>query len=181
VRILGQWLQTAIIAEAHDGLVVIDQHRAEERVLYEKLLRRADKGSAQELLMPVEITVLHEHEAPVRGLLRDLASHGFGLEWHGSHRLVVRAVPAGVPAHAVEGLVDSMHGGELPGQGALDSVLTSVACRSAIRRGAQLTVAEMEQLVGRLAACTVQSLCPHGSPIVARIGSSDLARHFSWP
>jgi DNA mismatch repair protein MutL len=74
-----------------------------------------------------------------------------------------------------------LQAGDLAHGQVVNTLLTSVACRAAVRRGVPLTTTEMEQLVARLAACAAQSMCPHGSPIVVRVGAGDLARHFGWP
>jgi DNA mismatch repair protein MutL len=181
VRVVGQLLHTAIVAEAPDGLVLIDQHRAEERALFESLAQKANFQATQDLLIPVQVEVHADREPAVRAMLDELADRGFRLEWFGPRRLLVRSLPPGLPAHAVEGLTEALQAGDLAQGQVIETLLTSVACRAAVRRGVPLTMTEMEQLVARLAACEVQSMCPHGSPIMASIGSGELAHHFGWP
>jgi DNA mismatch repair protein MutL len=181
-RIIGQLLQTAIIAETGNGLVVVDQHRAEERALFEALRQQKGAGATQELLMPVPVAIGARDEAALRPVLDELANHGFRLEWYGLRSLLVRSLPPAMPPQAVEGIAEALQG-EPAAQPALDveMVLASVACHAAVRRGVPLSLAEMERLLARLAACEVQSLCPHGSPVIARIGAGELAQHFGWP
>lgn len=181
LRVIGQLLNTAIIAESPGGLVLIDQHRAEERAIFESLTQQAGARAAQELLVPVQLDLRPGQEHAMQSLREELMARGFRIEQFGSHNWLVRALPQGLPIQAAEAVAEALRLEERMADDAVDRVLTMVACRAAVRRGVVLTITEMEQLVGKLAACEVYTLCPHGSPIVARLGSTDLANHFGWP
>jgi DNA mismatch repair protein MutL len=180
LRVLGQLLNTMIVAEDAGALYLIDQHRADERALYDRLSAAHTQGASQELLEPLNLELRPEQEAGLQVLLPELTQLGFRCEQFGRRLFLVRSVPAGLPASAGPALVEALAGESLQSEDWRDRILTSVSCRSAIKRGQPLTIEEMQGLLAALAACAVQTLCPHGSPIVAQVRAGDLARHFEW-
>ncbi|MFN3285439.1 MAG: DNA mismatch repair endonuclease MutL [bacterium] len=171
LRLLGQLAGTYLLAESAEGLVVVDQHAAHERVLYERLLRDRARGSHAQLLAapvtvdlsPSEVAVLPE----VSPLLREL---GLEVEPFGGSTVLVRSVPVisdRLPPEAVlraclrEGLWDGV---PTAGQRALERAASVVACHSAVRAGDALSVEEMRALLEDLERCDDPYTCFHGRP-----------------
>ncbi|NLE95180.1 MAG: DNA mismatch repair endonuclease MutL [Dehalococcoidia bacterium] len=182
LRVLGEVLTTYIVAEGPDGLYLIDQHAAHERVVYETLTARGteEAADAQGLLEPVPVELSPAEDA-VLGTVRDeMARLGFSLEHFGDRTYLLRAVPAEVPgAHAASMLHDLLH--ELSGVGRTDvfeRLAITVACHSAVRAGKRLTPEEMRQLIRQLERCAQPRTCPHGRPTVVRFDPGQLERLF---
>jgi DNA mismatch repair protein MutL len=191
LRALGQLLGTYLLLEAKEGLLLVDQHAAHERVLYEGL-RAAWLGEGvprQPLLLPETL----ELEAPA---LAALAGHvalaetlGFEVEPFGETALLVRAVPALIagrdPLGALRGLADQLRsageGAPAAGSRLLDSAdrwFASVACHSARRAGEILRAEEQRALVDALDAIPWAPTCPHGRPVAVPIPEAEIARRF---
>lgn len=186
LRVLGQHSSTFVIAENSSGLLIIDQHVAHERILYEKLL--ASRGSVrverQPLLVP-ETLHLNRHAAEsLSERLLELAAIGFELEPFGGESFLIRSVPAvmrkknalTVLRDLVDELVDGIGHGCL--KDTRDEVLILCSCKMAIKAGDPLTHDEMEKLLHDLAETENPYLCPHGRPITLVLGRSDLWRKF---
>jgi DNA mismatch repair protein MutL len=186
LRVLGQIDGTYIVAENADGLVIVDQHVAHERVVYEQL--RASRGVA-----PVEVQPLLEPEtlhagARAAGLLAerldDFAQIGFVLEPFGGESFLVRSVPAlwrgRPPLQALRDIADEL--AEESSRGGLaatrDDVYVLCACKLAVKAGDRLSPAEMEKLLRDLGQTENPYLCPHGRPITVVLPKADLARRF---
>jgi DNA mismatch repair protein MutL len=179
LHILGQVQSTLIAAQDDAGLYLIDQHRADERAIYDAMADAARGRETQELLQPVHVELRHDALEALDAALPELARLGFRCERFGRRAFLVRAVPPGMPEQMGTALAEAV--GELGGgEDWREHLLISVACRSALRRGEALTREEMEGLLSRLARCTATAICPHGSPIIVRIDAADLARHFEW-
>lgn len=186
LRILGQIDDTLIIAENRDALLVIDQHVAHERILFERLreLRGGPGMERQPLLEPETLNVGKRTAALVREKLAELSAVGFDLEPFGEDTFLLRTVPAllrGRPARAIlQDMLDEIadgcaHGGFTP---ARDEVYTMCACKMAIKAGDKLGLAEMDRLVRDLADTENPYLCPHGRPITLVMPKGDLLRRF---
>lgn len=186
LRILGQIDDTLIIAENREALLVIDQHVAHERILFERLreLRGGPGMERQPLLEPETLNVGKRTAALVREKLADLSAVGFDLEPFGEDTFLLRTVPAllrGRPARAIlQDMLDEIadgraHGGFTP---ARDEVYTMCACKMAIKAGDKLGLAEMDRLVRDLADTENPYLCPHGRPITLVMPKGDLLRRF---
>lgn len=197
LRPLAQLQQAVILAEAPDGgLYLIDQHRAHERVIYE-YLRQKYAGLEQQhtededewmattdahLLLEPVVVELKRHEAELfeqrLPLLRGL---GLECERFGGRSFLVRAVPSGVgqeqlAAHLPELAqlaAEESHGWQ-------DRLLIGLACRSALRRGRELTPAEQRTLLTNLAEVNAPAVCPHGSPILLHYSRAFLIDTFEW-
>lgn len=185
LRVLGQVDDTLIIAENRTSLLVIDQHVAHERILYEMLCR--SRGSSaiekQRLLEPVTITVGKRCLAVVTERLDDLRDIGFEIEPFGEDALLVRTVPAlgrGKPALEVltdmlDEIADGASGSFVPTR---DAVYVMCSCKMAVKAGDRLGHAEMLKLLQDLAETENPYLCPHGRPITIVLPKSDLLRRF---
>jgi DNA mismatch repair protein MutL len=182
LRVLGQLENSYIIAEGPDGLYLIDQHAAHERILFEKIghQRSRRKMEVQGLLEPMTLEVSPRQEAVLRSHYQDLAEFGFTIEPFGDRTFLVRAVPALVYGKDWSGmlreLLDSISEGD-KGDWA-EGVAQSMACHSAVRAGQALTDAEMRELVRQLEQAANPRTCPHGRPTMIHLSSGQLKREF---
>jgi DNA mismatch repair protein MutL len=191
LRVLGQVDDTFIIAENREGLLVIDQHVAHERVLYEML--RGTRGSGevevQHLLVPETLHLDRRAAMEVEARLDELAAVGFVLEKFGGDTFLVRGVPsmgrfAGLAKSratidALKDLVDELAEGNPHAlRASRDDVLILCSCKMAIKAGDPLGHAEMVKLLEDLATTENPYLCPHGRPITLVLPKSDLMRKF---
>jgi DNA mismatch repair protein MutL len=176
LRILGQVGSTYIVAEGPDGLYIIDQHAAAERINLERI--QSGGEMAQELieplyleLTPAEARVLEEHAA----LLREM---GFEVEPFGGTSFAVRKVPHLLAQNpgALRSVLDSLLDARL--QDPRDAVMESIACYSAIKAGDEMTFEAMERLLRDLAALENPWVCAHGRPTILRLTLSELERKF---
>ncbi len=185
-RVLAQFRNCYILAEDRDGLVVVDQHVAHERVLYEQLLDRLDKGPLprQALLFAEPLEVGPAGVAVARERAGDLLRLGFEVEPFGEESVIVRQVPAvfGRSARAdvvLEVLDRLVENGDSPGaEPAFHRVLATVACHAAVRAGMELDRARMEWIVRGLWGCRRPTHCPHGRPVLLRVDLRTIDRAF---
>ncbi|MDI6814843.1 MAG: DNA mismatch repair endonuclease MutL [Dehalococcoidales bacterium] len=179
LRILGQLLSSYIIAEGGDGLYLIDQHAAHERVLFEKVKHQRSRQEieVQGLLEPVTFEVNPKQEEVLKSHYQNLAEFGFSIEPFGDRTYLVRAVPLLLYnkdwAGMVRQLLESLSGGDWT-----ESVAMSIACHSAVRAGQALTDDEMRELIRQLEQTAIPHTCPHGRPTMIRLSSGQLAREF---
>ena len=185
LRVLGQILSTYIIAEGPDGLYLIDQHSAHERVLYEQLMaERANATLAiQELLDPLTLSLTPAQHAALDAHRDALASVGFRFEEFGNQTILLRAVPAVMkqsdPRNALVQIIDEMEQGEEPLEKSAEARLISSVCKSiAVKGGQVLSLEEMRELVRRLEATTAPRTCPHGRPTMIQLNLGQLEREF---
>ncbi|WP_322798723.1 DNA mismatch repair endonuclease MutL [Thermoflexus sp.] len=185
LRVIGQIQARYIIAEGPDGLYLLDQHAAHERVLYEALQAQRQEGPlpAQPLLQPVLIDVLPEEMSLLeenRGLLEEL---GFRIEPFGPRTVRLQAVPAVLSAEAIlsvfQDLLLDLQESRRPVEGALEAQLIRSICkRAAVKAGQVLSVEQMQHLVRALERCAMPWACPHGRPTILRFPIGQLARQF---
>ena len=186
LAIIGQFLNTYILCEAPDGLVIIDQHAAHERVLFETL--RAEASSAplrgQELMLPETLELTGAESAWLEESLPVVARLGFTVEPFGPAAFVVRAVPAAAireePLALLRDLVAEGSGGMgRPGvETVLEKLLQLMACRLAIKAGRRLKPEEMTSLLGHLDSLERSSTCPHGRALWWKITVRQVERSF---
>lgn len=186
LRILAQVEDTFIIAENRTALLIIDQHVAHERILYEML--RDTRGSvsieSQPLLTPETLHLDKRAAAALAGQLNELRQIGFDLEPFGDASFLVRAVPAlsrrRQPLDFLRDFVDELTEGTPSGPltPTRDEVYIMASCKMAIKAGDKLGFAEMQKLVEDLAQTENPFLCPHGRPITITLPKSDLWRKF---
>jgi DNA mismatch repair protein MutL len=182
LRVVGQVASLYIVAEGPDGMYLIDQHAAHERVLYEEVLARRQAGApvAQGLLAPLPLELSPPQEALLRECWDDLSAHGFQVEPFGERGYLLRAVPYALkdeePGAALLAVLDRL-AQDRPPQGT-DRVAAAVACHAAVRAGKALSLEEMRELVGRLEEAQVPHTCPHGRPTMLQLRAEELARGF---
>ncbi|MBS3809988.1 MAG: DNA mismatch repair protein MutL, partial [Desulfobacterales bacterium] len=171
--VIGQFKNTYIICEKSGELLIVDQHAAHERILYERLckIRQSEKsGSVQRLLMP-ETVELKFREAPaMEQLLPELNTMGFEIEHFGGETFVVKAVPAELAELEATSLITDIAdtaenlGAKPDISGLLDQCIILMSCHGAIRANQALTENEMAALLKQLDACENPFNCPHGRP-----------------
>jgi DNA mismatch repair protein MutL len=184
VEVLGQLDNTYVIVRRGGDLVVVDQHTAHERVIYDRLARAAGDAGRQELLMPVTVSLGAAAAADLRPCLQALNDLGFGVEEFGGDAFVLRGHPNDVRvgdvekflARVVEDFVQEGRPAELERR--RESVLKGVACHGAVKAGGRLEHAEMAALVRDLFASPSSDVCPHGRPTMVNLAARDLARLF---
>jgi DNA mismatch repair protein MutL len=182
LRVVGQLDNTYVIAEGPDGLYLIDQHAAHERVLFERIehQRSQKEIETQGLLEPMTLEVSPRQEAVLRAHYEGLAEFGFSIEPFGDRTFLVRAVPALVYdkdwAGMVKELLDSLSGRDR--RDWVEGVTRSMACHSAVRAGQALTDAEMRELVRQLEQSATPHTCPHGRPTMIHLSSGQLKKEF---
>ena len=185
LRVVGQVGETYIVAEAPDGMYLVDQHAAHERVVYERLMR--ERGTQpmerQTLLIPVVLDLQPAVTTLLLGHLKELEGWGFDMATDAEGRLTVTAVPAGLRegevAPALLELGDHLFqaGGSTPANWR-EQALTTIACHSAVRAGQTLSHEEMRQLLQQLERCAIPRTCPHGRPTTLLLSQSQLERQF---
>ncbi len=185
LRVLGQILSTYIIAEGPDGLYLIDQHSAHERVLYEQLMaeRASAQVVAQELIDPLALQLTPAQQAALETHRDALASVGFKFEDFGAQTILLRAVPAVMkksdPRDALAHILDELEQGETPLEKSAEARLISSVCKSiAVKGGQVLSLEEMRELVRRLEQTTAPRTCPHGRPTMIQLNIGQLEREF---
>jgi DNA mismatch repair protein MutL len=185
LRVLGQLKSTFIVAEGPDGMYLIDQHTAHERVLFDRLRRAKTAGrlDVQGLLEPATVTLTPAQEQTLHEHAARLAAYGFQVEPFGERTALVRAVPAALrrvpPDRALRDVLDYMLSDELKGYDWEDRALASIACHSAVRAGQDLGQAEMQEMMRLLEQADTPHACPHGRPVMIHMPSAQLEREFS--
>ncbi|HSH17143.1 MAG TPA: DNA mismatch repair protein MutL, partial [Verrucomicrobiae bacterium] len=185
LRVIGQSQSTYIVAEGPDGIFLIDQHAAHERVLYEKVTRQfADRNAeVQPLLQPETVELSPPHFAELEGHADDLAAAGFGVESFGERSVLLRSVPAvlansGISGRdALIGLLDGIADGRKTGWWA-ERMLATIACHAAIRAGRTLSTDESRELIRLLEQAEQPRTCPHGRPTMIHLTAGMLEREF---
>jgi DNA mismatch repair protein MutL len=183
LRVLGQASLTYIIAEGPDGLYLIDQHAAHERVLFEKALAQRSRKAVdiQPLLEPLAVDLSLKQEEALRTGGETLAQFGFGIEPFGDRTYLVRAVPAMLAgkgiAEALKEAIDSLDD-EMAGANEDERIARSLACHGSVRAGQLLSQEEMSELIRQLEKTTSPRTCPHGRPTMIHLSAGRLEREF---
>ncbi len=186
LRYLGQLFDTYLLCQAEDGLVAIDQHAVQERLIFEELKGHYDAGTmpgqilmfpAMVELLPAEVEALAQHGPELQRL-------GLELQEFGGDTVVIKAVPAGLdhlaPAEILRGILSHFSDDYPPGQetAMLDEVLAGMACKAAIKAGHALTPVEVHHLLERIERAGIFSHCPHGRSVVKRFSRGEIERWF---
>jgi DNA mismatch repair protein MutL len=194
LRVLAQTRNMYILAQTDDALVLIDQHIAHERVLYEKLLAGAEGAGGgvptQRLMMPFTLELSKREALVIEKRLEDLRRAGFDLEPFGGDSFVVRSVPASVaqkhlkaqggPEEVLREIVDELVEKTVSRRLLLpaEEVLITASCKMAVKAGDPLSFDEMNALVADLLRSENPYTCPHGRPIIVELPNGDLDRKF---
>ncbi len=184
LRLVGQIGATYLVAEGPDGLYLIDQHAAHERVLYEKYIhQQGDVIPSQSLLEPETITLQPSQAKTLESQLPLINHMGFSIESFGEHSFLVRSVPV-LFAHisveaAIRVLVEDFEEDETPMQSELEAKLVARVCkRAAVKAGQILTPEEQKRLLSDLENCLSPRTCPHGRPTMIHLSVDLLERQF---
>lgn len=182
LRPVGQVGGTYVVAEGPDGMYLVDQHAAHERVLYERFLARADeaRGETQLLLEPLTLDLSASHEALLRAHADPLRALGFDIEPFGDSGSIVRAVPPEIsddPARRIGELLDRLSRDDAPDD-RQHRAAASLACHAAVRAGMSMSVEEQRELLRGLETCASPRTCPHGRPTVVHLAAEAIAREF---
>ena len=194
LRVLAQTRNMYILAQTDDALVLIDQHIAHERVLYEQLLAGAEGAGGgvptQRLMIPFTLELNRRETLVIEKRLEDLRRAGFDLEPFGGDSFVVRSVPASVaekklkaqggPEEVLRQIVDELVEKTVSRRLLLpaEEVLITASCKMAVKAGDPLTFDEMNALVSDLLRSDNPYTCPHGRPIIVELPNGDLDRKF---
>lgn len=189
LRVVGQLAATYIVAEGPDGMYLIDQHAAHERILYEQMLadRAGQRIAVQPLLEPAVLDLSPEVAAIAADSLPQLADLGVALEPFGGASYLLRSVPAilareGQPERAVIEILDGLARQEDVVESAAEARLITLICkRAAVKGNTPMSLPEMQELVRRLEACNSPRTCPHGRPTMVYMSAGELARQFLRP
>ena len=182
LRLLGQLSASYIIAEGPDGLYLIDQHAAHERILFEQIKHQRSHQAieVQGLLEPAILEVNPQQDAILKSQYGSLAEFGFSIEPFGDRTYLVRAVPVLLHrqdwAGALRELLDSP-----PGENKsdwLENAAISIACHSAVRAGQVLSDDETRALLRQLETVALPNTCPHGRPTMIHLSSGQLEKEF---
>jgi len=184
MRVLGQVGSTYIIAEGPEGMFMIDQHAAHERVMYEKILSQMQASGVERQAMldplivelsPEELTVFDRSEEELREI-------GFEIDRFGEQSIAIREIPAMIRgidiAERIHLILQELADGGA-GDSWLDSVAISAACHTSIRAGQSLSLPEMRELVAQLERTAQPRACGHGRPTMLHMSQSELERQFS--
>ena len=184
LRVVGQMGATYVITEGPDGMYLVDQHAAHERVMYDRIVARRAAGEAppvQPLLEPALLELGIERAACLEEYRAMLESLGLATEPFGDTNYLVRAVPAGIAgtdiARAIVALLDKL-AGERRVQDPFARAAATVACHSSVRAGMALSLEEMRRLIEDLEATPTPRTCPHGRPTLVHLGTEAIERQF---
>lgn len=178
LRPLGQVMDGYLVAEGPEGVVLIDQHAAHERILYNRFRARLEgsPGVSQPLLLPLVVELDAGHVASLDEHRAELASLGFEVEVFGPRAVRILAGPVETPPERLEdGFAEVLAG--LAGRNQ-DDALAGLACHSAVRFGDRLEPAEQRRLIEELETTTPDATCPHGRPTRLVVEWQELKRHF---
>lgn len=185
LRLIGQIGSTYLVAEGPDGLYLIDQHAAHERVLFEKLMAQHGMKQipAQALLAPEVVTLPPQAAKALMPQLPFLNRFGFEVEEFGTNTFQVRSMPAlfagGDPASALRALVEDFEEDEAPLQNEIEAKVAARVCkRLAVKGGQTLTGEEQRALLNDLEACQSPRTCPHGRPTMIHLSVDTLEKQF---
>jgi len=183
VQVLGQLARRYIVALSGDRLLLIDQHRAAERVLLDRL-RMSERPAAQYLAVPVPLELSPSQAAAAAEHRQALASLGFDLEPFGPTGWLLRSVPSGMeyaaPADYVTDMLEELS--EWKGRPTVrsreEALQALVACHAAVKAGQPLSYEEMRRLVQDLMATNSPAVCPHGDPVILTLSAAEIDRRF---
>jgi DNA mismatch repair protein MutL len=183
---LGQFRDTFIVAIDVDGICIIDQHVAHERVLFEQILDRLTNGTleSQRLLEPVLIDLSAGQRQALMLHEADLTRFGFELVEFGGDALRIASVPALLrfeeAAAAVRVLADDLEGLDRGGrvEEALRRIAATMACHAAVKANDPLTFEKMQYLLNELRRTAYSTVCPHGRPVLLRLPRREIERNF---
>jgi DNA mismatch repair protein MutL len=184
LEVIGQFHGTYIIGSSGPNLILIDQHAAHERIVFEALGRTAVGTPSQRLLLPITVDLGHVEARALEELLPGLSEMGLEIEPFGGTSFAVRAVPAAIDPGAIYTIVVELaekRASQGPGaglSGILEQIRMIMACHRAVRANQRLTAEQIRALLLKLDQCRDPGHCPHGRPTWIRWTTQDLAKNF---
>jgi len=186
IRILGQLQDSYIIAYDRQGLLIIDQHVAHERILYEHLAASMQNSivETQLLLVPIPLELAPHQIALLEKMMPELNKNGFQVELFGGTSVLVRSIPAvAKDSDCQKLLMEILEGLEteertLDVDRIRDRIAVATACRAAIKVNMPLSIEKMQWLLDQLARMRIPTNCPHGRPILLRFSMYEIERNF---
>ena len=186
IRPIGQLHESYIIAVDDEGMLLIDQHVAHERILFDKFSKKETdrRIESQNLLLPETLDLTPAQAAAFTEVEAELEAVGFGLMRLSGRTIAIKAVPTDLPPAEVRNLlaeildtVDAEKRG-FAKQNIRDSIAASLACKAAVKINMKLTPEKMQWLIDRLLITSSPTTCPHGRPVILRLTMSDIERGF---
>jgi DNA mismatch repair protein MutL len=183
---LGQFRDTFIIAVDDDGIAIIDQHVAHERVLFERVMEKLTAGrlESQRLLVPIVLDLAPAAHQALVGRAAELERLGFDVEPFGTSTIKVAAVPALLKtedsARALASLAEDLEGLDKGAQvqDALRRIAATTACHAAVKANYPLTYEKMTHILAELRATAYSTICPHGRPVMLRLTKREIEKNF---
>jgi DNA mismatch repair protein MutL len=186
LQIIGQLDDLYILCQNSEGLVIIDQHAAHERLLFEDLRSQylSERIASQNLLFPETVEFSLFQARLVEKHMEELSRMGFSLRHFGGNSYVISGIPALAGQCAPQGLLLDMleqfgsENGQADRENRFDRILATMACRAAVKAGARLTTKEIEALLDRMVKADLFSHCPHGRPVWKNISRLEIKKWF---
>jgi DNA mismatch repair protein MutL len=183
---LGQFRDTFIIAVDDEGIAIIDQHVAHERVLFERVMQKLTSGrlESQRLLVPIVLDLAPAAHQALVGRVAELERLGFDVEPFGTATIKVAAVPALLEtedsARALTALAEDLEGLDKGAQvqDALRRIAATTACHAAVKANYPLTYEKMMHILAELRATAYSTICPHGRPVMLRLTKREVEKNF---
>ena len=183
LEIIGVIENTYLIAKMDDGMVLIDQHAAHERILYERILRGVGGMISQKLLLPLTLEL---SKADCRFVIQNtelFEKAGFGIEHFGGDTVKIEAIPAALPQENAGGvfreLLSKVKEEGAWGGGKVDTpAIARAACKAAVKAHDELTMAECRNLLKQMGECELPYCCPHGRPTIIHFSLQEIERRF---
>lgn len=182
LRVLGFLENSYIIATMKETLVLIDQHAAHERVLYEQLLKRNSETLSQKLLLPISLELSRSDCRFIESNQEIFNTLGFEIDLFGEHTVKLNAIPQALRQDNAGGVLKDIlsmvtENGSFNGR--TDSAkLAQAACKAAVKAHDKLTMEECDALLDQMAQCDLPYCCPHGRPTIINISLNELERRF---
>lgn len=183
--VLWQLHNKYIFSQIKSGMMIVDQHVAHERILYERALRSLEDNhpNSQQLLFPQHLDLLPREMALVREIQPELERIGFQIRFFGGQTIIIDGIPADVHAGREESILREVldgydASGETRATPTQDRLAATFACKAAIKAGDKLSQEEMHVLIEQLFETQMPYVCPHGRPIVIKLAIDELDRRF---
>jgi DNA mismatch repair protein MutL len=186
IRPLGQLHESFIIAVDDEGLLLLDQHVAHERILFDKFRRSEGQRAieSQNLLLPETLDLTPAQMASFTAVEEELAMMGFGVMRLSGRTIAIKSIPTDLPPAEIRNLLaEILDAVDLEKRGNAkatirDDIAASLACRAAVKINMKLTPEKMQWLIDRLLLTSSPTTCPHGRPVILRLTMKDIERGF---
>ena len=190
--ILGQFVESFIVSADRNGVMLVDQHVAHERILYDQALRQLESerpSPTQRLLIPLTQELNTQQKSVLETIFQELNGNGFEVEWFGDNTIAIKGVPAFASdcdaRRLIQEILDSLvsvrvdlEQPESRVQRLREKIAINLSCRAAIKINTPLSSKKMQWLLDELFRCRNPFTCPHGRPIVLRVGIEEILRGF---